>query len=343
MKKNFSILILLTTLLGVLVASGSKEAVNNQRDFRAQEVVVYTYDSFLTDWGAGPEITRLFEEKTNYTVTFISSGDGAQIMSRAILESDAPQADVLLGIDNNQIDVARENNIMVPYKPTGTEALYSFVILDEEWLMTPYDWSYFTIIYDTLSNLAVPTCLEDLTKPLYEKKIILLDPRTSTPGLGFAAWTVAVFGDKYLDYWTLLKNNILTMAPSWDTGYGLFTSGEAPLVISYITSPAYHVECENSQRYQALLFPQGHIMQIEGAGLVRNALNPEGGKAFIDFLITEEAQNALPLTQWMYPVNKNVSLPPSYAAAPQANKQLFVDNTSLSNAVGQIMNVLTTK
>jgi len=338
MKKNLSILILTLSIFTMTFAGGSKEATVSES--RAKEVVVYTYDSFIADWGPGPELKKLFEAKTGNTVTFISVGDGAQILSKAVLEKKAPQADVLLGIDNNQIELAKKSDVMVNFKPINSDVIDSAIALDKDWLMTPYDWSYFALIYDTQSTVPAPTSLQDLTNSEYEKKLVLMDPRTSTPGLGFAAWTVAVFGDSYLGYWKSLQKNILTMAPNWDTGYGLFTSGEAPLVISYTTSPAYHVEYDNTNRYKALIFPEGHIMQVEGAGLVKNAPNAEGGKAFIEFLISLEAQNVLPLTQWMYPVNKNVKLPSCYDAAPMASKTLSVDNATLNAAVTEITNTL---
>ncbi len=131
-----------------------------------------------------------------------------------------------------------------------------------KWLMTPYDYSHFAIIFNTLSELPEPKSLEDLTKPVYEKKLILMDPRTSTPGLGFATWAKLVYGEDYLDYMNRLAPSILAMAPSWSSGYGMFCSGEAPMVISYTTSPAYHVEYGEGNMYNALIFEQGHVRQI---------------------------------------------------------------------------------
>jgi thiamine transport system substrate-binding protein len=168
-----------------------------------------------------------------------------------------------------------------------------------------------------------------------------MDPRTSTPGLGFAAWTVAVFGDKVNDYWKALKPNILTMAPGWSAGYGLFTSGEAPLVISYTTSPAYHVEYDKTDRYQALIFDEGHPMQVEGAGILKGAPNEAGAKKFMDFFITEEAQNTLPLTQWMYPANKNVVLPDSYKQAARVPaKTVSADSEKVTAALSGMMTAI---
>ena len=307
----------------------------------AKELVVYAYDSFVADWGPGPELIKRFEAKTGYKVTMISCGDAAQVLSRAVLEKKNPGADVLVGIDNNLLDAARKEGILAAYKPANADAVVAKdLVLSDDWLLTPYDWSYFAMIFDTASGIKPPASLEDLTKGEYAKKIILMDPRTSTPGTGFLAWTLAVYGAKYADYWTRLKGNILTMAPGWDTGYGLFTSGEAPLVISYTTSAAYHVENDKTNRYQALIFAEGHMAQVEGLGLVKGAKNAAAAKAFIDFMLTDEAQSVLPLTQWMYPVSKTVKLPDSYKAAPLAPKKLTVSSADVGAAIAPVLGIL---
>ena len=334
------ITILLFSMAAVFFFSGCSKSSKVSPE-RLKEVVVYTYDSFISEWGPGPALIEAFEKQSGYTLTFISVGDGGQVLSHAVLEKDNPQADVLVGLDNQLVEEARKRGILTAYKPLNADLLIpEHLRLADDWLLTPYDWSNFALIYDTQSSVREPLSLEDLTKEEYAKKIILMDPRTSTPGLGFVSWTVSVFGDKYLDYWNRLKPNILTMAPGWDTGYGLFTSGEAPLVISYTTSPAYHVEYEDTRRYKALIFDEGHAYQIEGAGVVNNALNEKGAKAFMDFLISKEAQDLIPLLQWMYPVNSEVVLPPSFDAAPKAGKNLSADPQKVLDASQKIMNML---
>ena len=320
-----------------LIFSCNKETVS-----REQEVVIYAYDSFCSEWGPGPVIVKAFEEKTGYKVTMISAGDAAQVLSKATFEKANPKSDVLIGIDNNLLDKAKSQNILESYKPQNADTLIdSNLILDSEWFLSPFDWSSFAMIFDSYANVPAPTCLSDLTKDIYKKKIILMDPRTSTPGLGFVAWTLAEYGlDGIEDFWKALKPNILTMAPGWDTGYGLFTSGEAPLVISYTTSPAYHIFSGEEYRYVALEFPEGHPLQIEGAGLVKDAKNPEGGKAFLDFLISQEAQNLIPETQWMYPINNTVELPECYDVSPIPEKTLTVNQADLDKAVEKVLAIL---
>lgn len=313
-------------------------------DARKQEVVVYTYDSFAGEWGPGPELCKRFKQKTGLTLTLVDCGDAIQAFNKAVLEKDSPQADVIIGIDNNLVDQAREAAILEPYTPKDARQVVPAELeaaLGGDYLLTPFDYSHFAMIFDTQSKLPTPESLEDLTKDIYKKKIILMDPRTSTPGLGFLSWTAAVFGNKVDSYWRSLKPNILTMTSGWSEGWGMFLEGEAPLVISYTTSPAYNVEYDKNYRYKALLFAQGHVEQIEGYGLIKGAPNKEGAKKFMDFFISKEAQETLPLTQWMYPVNKAVDMPQSYTeAAPIPSKTLQASKAETDKALATAISIV---
>ena len=192
-----------------------------------------------------------------------------------------------------------------------------------------------------MSDIPAPTSLQDLIDPVYEKQIILMDPRTSTPGLGFLAWTISALKDDYKTFWKQLRPNILTMSSGWSEGWGMFLKGEAPLVISYTTSPAYNVEYEDNDRFKTLIFEQGHVCQIEGLAILKGAHNIEGAKKFVDFMITKEAQDLLPLTQWMYPVNKEASLPDSYKiAAPLPDKMLHIENKKTLDSIDTVIGIL---
>ena len=312
MKKVHILIVLSILMVCSLNAKGKKSTKADAA--RLNEVIVYTYDSFCGEWGSGPEIAKLFEAKTGIKVTFIDCGDGVQILSKAILEKKDPYADVLVGLDNNLVEKANKSGVFESFKPSNASVLAEG--LEEElggkWLMTPYDYSPFAIIWNSKSDVEAPTCLEDLTNDIYKKKLISMDARTSTPGLGFETWVNKVYGKNATDYMKRLTPSILTMAPGWSVGYGMFTDGEAPLVISYTTSPAYHIEYGEGDQFKALSFSDGHVMQVEGAGIVKGAKNLEGAKKFIEFLISEDAQNVIPTTQWMYPSNAKVKLPACY-------------------------------
>ena len=286
---------------------------------------MYAYDSFASDWGPGPEISERFEQEYGIPVRLQSVGDAGQVLQKAILEKDDPKADILIGIDNNLITRAKNEDVLEAYTTPNLDKVPQDLVFDPQHYVTPYDYGYFSIIYDTEKIDTPPTSLEDLTAPRFEDKLILMDPRTSSPGLGFLMWTIYAYGDEFTEYWEQLQSSILTISEGWDSGYGLFTSGEAPLVLSYTSSPAYHVEYEDSQRYQAALFEEGHYMQIEGVGMVKDAPHPEAAKRFIDFVLTEGFQEVIPLTNWMYPVLPEIELPESYDFAPQPEKRFYFE------------------
>jgi thiamine transport system substrate-binding protein len=132
----------------------------------------------------------------------------------------------------------------------------------------PFDYGHFAVVYDSEKMTAPPASLDDLVNGDAAQKIILQDPRSSTPGLGFLLWMKSVYGDKAADAWAKLKPRILTTTPGWSEAYGLFTKGEAPMVFSYVTSPAYHIEVEKTERYKAAAFKEGHYLQVEVAGAI---------------------------------------------------------------------------
>ena len=77
---------------------------------------------------------------------------------------------------------------------------------------------------------------------------------------------------------------MLTVTPGWSEAYGLFTKGEAPMVLSYTTSPAYHMIAENTERYQAASFAEGHYLQIEVAGITTTGAKNPLAQKFLAFM-----------------------------------------------------------
>ena len=154
-----------------LFALGAKDSSSGKN-----EVVIYAYDSFVAEWGPGPEIIKRFEAKTGYKCTLISVGDAAQVLSKALIEKDSPQADVLLGIDSQLFEKAKSLDLLLSYKPKNADSFVDSALqFDDSWTLTPYDWSHFAIMFDSKSNVPPPTSIEDLVNPVYAKKIILLD------------------------------------------------------------------------------------------------------------------------------------------------------------------------
>jgi thiamine transport system substrate-binding protein len=315
--KRIALLFLAMLMIGpVLFARGGAQSA------QGNQVVIWTYDSFNSEWGPGPLVSADFKEKTGIEIIWVNHGDAGEVLSRLLLEGKNAGADIILGLDQNMAEKALASGLLEAYKPGGAEALFPELVIDPSYRLIPFDYSYFAICYDSDKIPSPPRSLDDLTKAEYRGKLILMDPRTSSPGLGFFSWVQTVYGENWPDYWRRLQPSILTIADGWSSGYGLFTKGEAPLVSSYTTSPAYHIEYEETERFKAAIFTEGHPIQIEAAGLLTAAKNKEYAKKFLDYMLSDDFQKIIPLTNWMYPVTP-VGLPESFAKSPKSDKPLF--------------------
>lgn len=262
------------------------------------ELVVMTYDSFVSEWGPGPAVEAAFEEVCNCDLTFVSAGDGAALMARVKLEGARSDADVVLGLDTNLTAAASETGLFAPHGVTLSETALPMAWTDTNFL--PFDWGYFAFIYDQTKLENAPTNFEELIAT--DAKIVIQDPRSSTPGLGLLLWVKAAYGERAPEIWEGLAPRILTVTKGWSEAYGMFLEGEADMVLSYTTSPAYHIIAESDETKVAAPFSEGHYMQIEVAGKLAGTDQPELADQFLAFMTSEAFQSIIPTTNWMYPV-----------------------------------------
>ncbi|GAA0426886.1 thiamine ABC transporter substrate binding subunit [Cocleimonas flava] len=260
---------------------------------------VYTYDSFTSDWGPGPKVKKAFEEVCNCTLNYVALEDGVSLLSRLKLEGRHTKADIVLGLDTNLIANAEATGYFAPH-----EMALENSTLPEKWTNShfiPYDFGYFAFVYDKDKLKNPPTSLKALIENPDSPKILIQDPRTSTPGLGLLLWVKKVYGDKAEEAWEKLAPRIVTVSKGWSEAYGLFLKDQAPLVLSYTTSPAYHMIAEKKNNFAAAKFSEGHYQQIEVAGMIAASKNKELAKKFLDFIQGETFQKIIPTTNWMYP------------------------------------------
>lgn len=258
---------------------------------------VYTYDSFVSEWGPGPKIEAAFEAECGCDLKFVTSGDGAALLSRLLLEGDKTEADVVLGLDTNLTAKAADSGL---FADSGlTDVAYDLPVGWDDPVFVPYDWGYFAFVYDKTKVNEVPADFEALAAS--DLKIVIEDPRSSTPGLGLLLWVKAAYGDRAAEIWQGLADNIVTVTPGWSEAYGLFLNGEADMVLSYTTSPAYHLIAESDDTKAAAPFAEGHYLQIEVAAKVASSDQDDLADRFLAFITADAFQSVIPETNWMYP------------------------------------------
>ena len=323
MKKALSVIIIMMLAIGSIFAQSTSEKTGQEQKI----LTVYAYDTFCGVWGAASAVIPAFEEATGIKVNLVSAGAAIEVINKVRLEGEKTQCDVILGITDDIADKAYD--LLESYNSPYIDTIDPKLVFDPQNRLIPYDYGSFAFVYDSQAGIELPTCLMDLTKEEYKGKVILIDPRTSSVGTGLLMWTYNALGENWVQWWKTMTGNALTTASGWSSGYGLFTEGEAPIVISYTTSPVYHVMWEDTTRYQALLFTDGHEATIEAAGIVKGTKHREEAQAFIDFLLTA-AQIDLANANSMYPVNGSIELPAAYDYAPVPEK-IFTGSSELAS------------
>jgi len=292
-------------------------------------LIIYTYDSFTAEWGPGPAVKKSFEKTCDCTLKWVAIADGVALLNRLKLEGANTRADIVLGLDTNLVVEAKATGLFEEAEITAPASKISSQWQDKTFIA--YDYAPFAVIWDSEKMKNPPTSLKQLVEGPADQKIILQDPRTSTPGLGFLVWMKAVYGDQAEQAWQKLSKRILTVTPGWSEAYGLFTKGEAPMVLSYVTSPAYHMIAEKSDRYQAAKFSEGHYLQIEVAGLIRTSKNKALARKFLKFMVSPGFQDQIATKNWMFPVGKTSQpLPKEFDRLVKPDKLLWLDPATIA-------------
>ncbi|MFG3206155.1 thiamine ABC transporter substrate binding subunit [Streptomyces sp. NPDC048192] len=310
--------------LGVigLSACGSTDAKNTAG---SKTVTLVSHDS----WAVSKSVLKDFEKKTGYQVKVLKDGDAGQAVNKAILTKDNPQGDVFFGVDNTLLSRALDNGLFQPYTAKGLDKVGAPYQLDKDkHRVTPVDYGDICVNYDKKyfadHHLTPPQSFADLAKPAYKNLLVTENAATSSPGLGFVLGSAAQFGDTgWQGYWKKLKANGVKVVDGWEQAYyqefsgsseGRKAGGDRPLVVSYASSPPAEVIYAKKRPSTA---PTGVsygtcFRQIEFAGLLSNAKNTKGAKAFIDFLVSREFQEDMPLNMFVYPVVQGAKVPAEF-------------------------------
>lgn len=286
-------------------------------------LTIYTYESFTADWGPGPKVKENFEKECDCTIEWVSAADGVALLNRLKLEGPGTKADIVLGLDTNLITEAKQSGLFAPHGLDISNETVPGGFKDDTFV--PYDYGYFAVVYDSEKLADPPKSMKELVEGDASQKIVIEDPRTSTPGLGLLLWIKAIYGDDAADAWGKLKDRVLTVTPGWSEAYGLFTRGEAPMVLSYTTSPAYHIIVDKEDRYKAASFAEGHYLQIELAGITVNGAKKPLAAKFLTFMTGPGFQDVIPETNWMFPAGKTSKpLDPAFDTLVKPAKTLLL-------------------
>ncbi|MCP4434302.1 MAG: thiamine ABC transporter substrate-binding protein [Actinomycetia bacterium] len=313
--------------------SSSGDDADEGSDASGEVVRLITYDAY-----ALPEqAVEAFEEQSGATVEVVATGDSGTMLAKALLSAGAPEGDVIFGIDNTTAAEAASEPLLEQYRPEAASALDVAlappgVVADS---LTPIDTSEVCVNVDASwfadNDLDLPETFDDLADPSYAGLLSVQSPVSSSPGMAFLLGTVETYGeDGWIDYWGRLAANDVRVSPSWDDAYyGDYTvsGGDRPMVVSYASSPPAEVVFSEGERTEpaSVVMDDTCVTQVEYAGVLAGAEHPELARELLDFMLSEEWQRGLPLSNFVYPVT-DVELPEEFARwAPRPEQPVVVD------------------
>ena len=278
---------------------------------RAEKLTVYTYDSFVSEWGPGPIVEKIFEDKYEIDLQFIAVDSAATLLNKIILEGENTKADLVLGLDMNLFNAAEKSELFVSHNMKNINNKLTLPLNWESDIFVPYNYGYFAFVYNNKTLKNPPLSMEDLINKT-DARIVIQDPRTSTPGLGLLTWMKALYGDSAQNKWSQLNKKIISVTKGWtDAYYNFFMAGEADMVLSYSTSPAAHIMFEENYDISASTFKEGNYISVEFAGILNSSKNKQMANKFLDFMISDDFQKVIPGTNIMYPVT-DVEMPEAF-------------------------------
>ncbi|MCE2529327.1 MAG: thiamine ABC transporter substrate-binding protein [Acidimicrobiia bacterium] len=314
-------------------------------DSGPQTIRLVTHDSFYLSEGT----LAAFEAETGHTVEHLAAGDAGAMVNQAVLTRDNPIGDVMFGIDNTFLGRALAEDLFVEYESPGLADVPDSLKLDPR--VTPIDFGDVCLNYDIagLAGIGVspPATLADLTKPEYAGLLVVEHPGTSSPGLAFLLATIAIFGEDgdypWQSFWAdLVANDVLVTAGWEDAYYGSFSGGsgggDRPIVVSYASSPPAEVIYADPPVTEAptAVVLDGCFRQIEFAGILAGTPVPNAARELVDFMLSREFQEDIPLNMFVFPAHREATLPDEfvrYTEIPSAPALLPADEIDANRSM----------
>lgn len=329
-RRSFIGLLVLVTLTAAGCAQdASRSQDNGGADTSTNDSTVTTdapvtltllaHDSFTPS----ETIFDAFTADTGIVVRVVRGGDAGAIVTKAVVSAGNPEGDVLWGVDNTLLSRAVDANVFTPYVTVHRDDLDAAgVALAPDGVVTPVDSGDVCINYDKQwfaeRRINPPLTLQALASANYRNLLVAPSPLTSSPGLAFMLASIAEFGDEWTQWWTTLRDNGVLIVDSWSHAYySHFTAasdGERPIVVSYATSPPAEVIFADPRPTEAptAVAALTCFRQYEFAGILRGTKHEAAAQKLIDFLVSRQFQEDLPLTQFVWPSNRNATVPQEF-------------------------------
>lgn len=262
-------------------------------------------------------VNREFTRRTGISVEALSVAAAGTIAARIRAEKDRPRADIFVGGSADfHVPLAREGLLLQYRSPAAAEAKISPAYLDPGGFWHGWYLGALAIIINTERweremaprRVPKPATWDDLLRPEFRGNFVM--PSTVTTGGGYIFVAAQIFRlgeDKAWAYLRALNANASQYTPTAPGTITLLERGEAVVGMMW----AHEAIGARLLRLQPLetIVPPDTAFEIGAVSIVKGGPNPEGAKAYVDFLMSRVPQVVNAQYGFRYPVRADVSVP----------------------------------
>ena len=319
-------------------------------------IVICTYSSFMQD---GMDKNRTYQQifgtfEKEYNVNIVVDYSSIGLLSSLESQKNNPRAGIVIGLTNMQGVQAVNDNLLVKYTPPSISSVNSTLLQEmgpAARYLTPYEYSYLGIDYNKTNfqdGVFNPSFASLLTGS-NASSLLLENPTTSDTGEGFLLWEIAyytyVLHENWTTWWTSMKPYLSGhVYSSWCDAFTQFESGSSSdLLVSYLSDPAYNLYFGYGN-YTGSAVTQNNGTEygwrtIYNVGIVNNSgENLSIEEDFVNYMLSGNVQQLVPLNEWMYPANGTIALPSYYSVTENQSGIVplnnYINATDISNNIG---------
>jgi thiamine transport system substrate-binding protein len=297
-------------------------------------LVVYTYPSLFSGTN---DTAAVFQtvfggfEASHHVHIDVEYPPGT-LVGTLLAEQNAPNADLVIGLDEVTAPQAERFGLLVPYAPPALADvptnLTDEIAPDDS--VVPYEWGYLAIDYNdtfynathgAVANLSFDAIAANQT---WASNLLVEDPTVDITGEEFLLWEMEfqehVAHQNWTTFWQAVDPH-LQVANDWGTAFDEFSTPPDPpgMVVSYASDPAYEAYYNSTPTFGSTVAHANGTAygwkSIYGIGIVAGTRHLTLDEEFENWFLSGTVQSEIPTNEWEYPANDTTALPPEYAAA----------------------------
>jgi iron(III) transport system substrate-binding protein len=305
--------------LSLLAAGAAAPAFGQQQQ---GEVNLYSSRHYDSDRALYDAFTR----ETGIRVRLIE-GDADQLIERIRNEGANSPADVFVTVDAARLARAADAGVLQPFRSRAVDSRVPAGLRDANGMWFAVSQRARVVMYD--KEKGAPQGLaryEDLADPKFRNQLCVRSA-AHPYNVSLAASVLAADGPERTEEWA--RGVVANMARPPQGGdrdqFRAIPAGQCGLAIAntyYLAGIGASDRPEDKALFQRIgvVFPnqapgdRGAHVNISGAGLVRTAPNKEAAARFLEFLVTDKAQEMFALGNMEYPAVAEAPLHPALRA-----------------------------